>query len=74
MEERQFEATNISDLWLKNIFENVKNLESMERLAREGCVSLLEFAQMDSRMLPEIQYKNLKMMISEIELLLSEFQ
>lgn len=76
MEKQEFETTNISDLWLRNIFENVKNLENMERLAREGCSSILEFAQMSRQdqifMISEIQYKNLKMMTSEIILLLSD--
>lgn len=75
-ENKEFETTNISTLWNKNIFENVKNLEEMERLAREGCQSILQFIQMDPNtihlILPEIQYKNLKMMVSEIGLLLSD--
>lgn len=76
MENQEFETTNISDLWLRNIFENIKNLEHIERLAREGCKSIIEFIQMDRQtqifMLPEIQYKNLSMMISEISLLLDD--
>lgn len=76
--ETQFETTNINTLWLMNIFENLKNLEEMERLAREGVNSLMDFAQIHPRQreleIPELKYKNLKMMVSEMYLLLTDLQ
>lgn len=72
----RFETTNVSTLWDKNIFENIENLEKMERLAREGCQSIIEYIDYPINsihlILPNIQYKNLKMMVSEIGLLLSD--
>lgn len=71
-----FSTSNINQRWLENIFENLKNLENGERLAREGCISLMEYLQMtpDQRaiMLADIQYKNLRFMITEIDLLLTD--
>ena len=74
--EQNFVQTNINSLWLQNIFENLKNLEALERLAREGCQSLMEYMQIpyDKKdiILPDIQYKNLRFIISEVILLLTD--
>lgn len=75
-ESNSFESTNINALWLQNIYENLKNLEFHERLAREGCNSIIEYIQMpyDKRniFLSEVQYKNLRFIITEINLLLTD--
>lgn len=71
-----FESTNINALWLNNIYENLKNLESLHRLAREGCNSIMEYLQIpyDQRlaMLGDIQYKNLRFILTETVLLLED--
>lgn len=77
MEEAQsFESTNINSLWLNNIFENLKNLEMMERNAREGCQGIMEYLMIPHEqrraIISDTQYKNLRMMISEIHLLLTD--
>jgi len=75
-EDTSLETSNINSLWLQNIYENLKNLESMERLAYEGCNSVLEYAQIPYEYRPiqiaDIQYKNLKSIISEMRLLLTD--
>jgi hypothetical protein len=70
------ESDNINSIWLKNVFESLKNLEIMQRNAREGCSSLFEYLQipMEHRnaILADAQYKNLKFMVTEFSLLLSK--
>ncbi len=75
----EFESTNISEKWNENIFENIRNLEKMDRYAREGCDSIMEFAQLLNNpnyniIIKEVQYKNAKMMLSEIQLLLTDIR
>lgn len=78
MDQPDFKTANINMLWLQNIFENLKNLEYMERIAREGTDSLIDYIKVPeqdrSRYFAAIQYKNLKMMISEMFLLLADLQ
>lgn len=74
--ENEFSTTNINTRWLENIYENLKNLEEMERVVREGCSSLIEFLQIppDQRnfVIPMAQYKSLRIMATEIKLLLDD--
>lgn len=79
IDKNDFESTNISEKWMENIYENIRNLENMERLAREGCNSILEYAQLASNpnahiIIKEVQYKNAKMMLSELQLLLTDIR
>lgn len=71
-----FETGNINSLWTNNIYENLKNLENMERIAREGCQSLLEYLSIPSYtrqiIIADTQYKNLKFMITELRLLMTD--
>lgn len=66
----------INALWLNNIYENIKNLENMERLARQGCQDIFEHFQAlreeRTSLYAELQYKNLKLMITEMDLLLTD--
>lgn len=70
----EFESSNINALWLQNIYENIKNLENIERLAREGCSSVMEYMNIPYEHRPliigDVQFKNLKLMVTEIHLLL----
>lgn len=70
------QSGNINAIWLQNIYENIKNLEMLERLAREGCNSLLDYLQMPFEqrdlIIGDLQYKNLRFIITEIYLLLSD--
>lgn len=69
-----YESSNINAIWLQNIYENIKNLEQLERIAREGCNSIMEYLQIphESRafILGDVQYKNLRFIITELDLLL----
>jgi len=76
MTEEGFDATNMNTLWLQNIFENLHNLEEMERLSREGVSNLVDYANLPEKeretMISSLQYKNLKMLVSEMYLLLTD--
>lgn len=73
--EENFESTNIHLKWLENIYNQIKILQDFERLAREGCRDLMEHLQIPLNMqriiLPEAQYKNLRFMILEMDILIS---
>ena len=76
MEENQeYESTNIHTKWLENIFEELKNIQSMERLAREGCNSLIEYFQIPFQsqaiIIPDLQYKNIRFFVLEMQTLIS---
>lgn len=70
------QSANINAKWLENVYENIKNLEKIERLAREGCSSLMEYLNIPANkreiMIGEAQYKNLRFFTSEFILLLSD--
>lgn len=72
------ESDNINALWMKNVFESLKNLEIMERNAREGCASLFEYLQIPIEyrnvILADAQYKNLRFMVTEFSLLLMKLR
>jgi len=62
--------------WVKNIMENLKNLEVMERYAREGCQTILEYLQIPYEqrqvIIADVQYKNLRLIINELILLITD--
>lgn len=70
------DTANINEKWLGNIYENIKKLEEYERLVREGCSSVLEFAQIPTKARPVMigltQFKTLRFFITEFKLLLAD--
>jgi len=66
----------INTLWMQNIYDNLKNLEMLERLAREGCTSLLDYLQIPHQnrniVIGDAQFKNLRFMVTELHLLLTD--
>ena len=68
------ESGNINTLWTNNIYENLKSLENLIRLAKEGCVSLLDYIQLPTNqrnvIITDIQYKNLKLIVNELNILI----
>lgn len=74
--DEQFGTANINSLWLQNVYENLKNLEMLERIAKEGCNSVMEYLgiPMDQRitLLADTQYKNLRFIVTEMSLLLTD--
>lgn len=71
-----YDSSNINTLWLNNIYENLKNLEQLMRLSREGCTSLFEYMKIPVEqrkiLIADTQYKNLRFMITELDLLLTD--
>jgi len=71
-----YESSNINTKWLENIYENLKNLEVISRNAREGCSSLLEYLQIPLQskaiIIADVKYKNLRFMVTEMDLLLTD--
>jgi len=69
---------SINQKWLENIYSQLESMQEMERLAREGCNSLMEYLQvppsMIGIMLPEIQYKNLRFFTLELSMLLNNLR
>ncbi len=65
---------NITNTWINSIGEALVRLEDHERLMKEGCSSLLEFASIDPRdldwYLPNVQLKNMSLMLTEFRILL----
>lgn len=69
------EGTNtqktITDRWLDNLYESLMRLEQYEKLAREGCESLMEYVQNPNLDLALIQNKNYGLFITELEITLN---
>jgi len=72
--ETEVESSNIHFKWLDNIYNQFMKLQEMEILSLEGCQSLMEYLQVPFELkmivLPDIQYKNLRFMIHEINMLI----
>lgn len=70
------QTSNINDKWLDNVYENIKKIEEYQRLAREGCGSLLEYLQFSQKqreiVMGQLQYKNFKFILTEFVLLLAD--
>ena len=67
------ESSNIHLKWLNNIYMKIEAIENMERLAKEGCASIIEYMQIPFHLqkiiIPDAQYKNLRFMVFEMKLL-----
>lgn len=70
----QFESTNINTRWLENIYEQLRTIQNMERLAREGCNSIMEYMEIPFNIRPmilvDVEYKNLRFMALEMDILI----
>jgi len=70
------ESNNINQLWIKNIYENIKKLEELFRRSSEGCSSLIEYLMIPisirEREISEAMYKNLKLIRTEMKLLVAD--
>lgn len=73
--EENYESTNIHLKWLENIYNQIRTIQDFERIANEGCRDLMEYLQIPSQMhllvLPDAQYKNLRFMVLELNILIS---
>ncbi|MCK5293669.1 MAG: hypothetical protein KAJ49_03380 [Arcobacteraceae bacterium] len=69
-EQNQLQEVNITSLWNKNLFESLQRLQDFERICRDGAVSITEYLQVSPQRIPELQFQYLKMMVSELGILL----
>jgi len=69
-EQNQFQEINITDLWHKNLYESIQRLQDFERICRDGAVSIMEYLNITSDRMTEIQFQYLRMMVSEMGILL----
>ena len=73
--QEEFESSNINIRWLENIYDQLMTIQNMERLAREGCNSIMEYVQMpwETRniILADVEYKNMRLMALEIDIIIS---
>lgn len=70
-QEDTFEEFNITNSWLKNIFESLKRFEELEKICRDGGDNIIEYLNLDPSRLPNIQFQHLRMMITEADILLN---
>ncbi len=72
--EEDFETTNINLEWLNNIYSQLKIIQDIERISREGCRNLMEYLQvpLDSQRLimADAQYKNMRFFAIELDILI----
>jgi hypothetical protein len=73
-ETNQFQEVNITSLWNKNLLESLLKLQDFERIIRDGSTSITEYLQISQDRVPEIQFQHLRMMISEMGILLSNIK
>lgn len=70
------QSSNINSLWLQNIYDNLKKIEEFERYAREGCASIMDYLQIPyqqrNMIIADIQYKNLKLILNEMLLVIPD--
>jgi hypothetical protein len=70
-EQNQYQEVNITDLWNKNLYESLQKLQDFERIIRDGSTSISEYLQISPDRIPEIQFQHLRMMVSEMGILLA---
>jgi len=68
------DGRNFSDKWLNNIFEILMRVEEYERLAKNGCVNLIDYVQNPNLDFALIQEKNYQLFMTEVELLLNNIK
>jgi len=62
----------ITEKWLENLFNNLLRLETYEKLAKEGCTSILDYVDLNDKSLTQIQYKNYTLFLTEIEVVAND--
>ena len=70
-EEKQLQEINITGLWHKNLYDSLERLQDFERIVRDGAVSITEYLNISPQRMPEIQFQYLKMIVTEIGILLA---
>lgn len=75
MNEEEFTTINIHIKWLENIYEEIRILQDLERMSKEGCRSIIEYFQIPFELqkiiIPDTQYKNLRFFALELDILIT---
>lgn len=61
---------NISQMFVANLFDSLMRLQEYERLSREGCRSILEYVQIPTLQIAQIQHENYHIFLTEFNILL----
>lgn len=73
--EEEYQSSNINEAWLKNIYEQLRSLQDLERMGSEGCRNLGEFIQIPIQLqeiiIPETRYKNVRFLALEMNILIN---
>ena len=72
--DNEFDSININIEWLNNIYDELRTIQDIERLAREGCRNLMEYMQVPGNsqrvILADVQYKNMRFFALELDILI----
>jgi hypothetical protein len=68
--QKSIQEVNITSLWYKDIYEGLKKVQDYERISRDGSDSIIEYVQVPRERLAEIQFQFMRMMITELDMLL----
>ncbi len=71
--QENYDSSNINLEWLNNIYDELKVIQNIERLSREGCNSIMEYLNVPISdrdiIIPDTQYKNIKLLAVELDIL-----
>lgn len=74
--EENIQSANINSLWLNNIYENIKNIETYAKFAYNGCKDVMEYLQIPleirQKTIADVQYKNLSLMVNELKIVIPD--
>ena len=70
----ELQDVNITSIWHKNLYDSLTKLQDLERICRDGCVSITEYLQLPASRIPEMQFQHLKMMVTEMNILINNVQ
>jgi molecular chaperone DnaK (HSP70) len=72
MEDNQNDMSiNVTELWHKQLFMSLMKIQEYERIARDGASSIEAIFQINRNDIPYVQYQYLRMIITEMDILLS---
>lgn len=74
LQEKQQDTRNFADKWLNNIFEVLMRIEDYERLAKNGCITILDYVQNPDLDLAVIQERNYQLFMTEVEIILNDIK
>ena len=66
------DTRNFADKWMDHIFEVLMRIEDYERLAKNGCSTLMEYIQNPDLDIATIQEKNYQLFMTEVSILMGD--